>query len=90
MDVGNLKQPFGKSSKKNPLGHGLFKVGDYDDEATTDKAPEKHGSFSERAKSGFEKVTGHHHNDATAGNNPTAANNATAASNAAAPPPTQQ
>lgn len=89
MDVGNSKQPFGKSSSKHPLGQGMFKVGDYDDEATTGKAPEKHGSFSEKAKSGFDKLTGHHHKEGTAASNPTAANNANAASNAASAPPPQ-
>jgi hypothetical protein len=74
MDVGNLKQPFGKSSKKNPLGHGLFKVGDYDEEATSGDAPESHGSFTERAKSEFAKVTGHHHKNAPAANNATVPN----------------
>jgi hypothetical protein len=61
MDVGNLKQPFGKSTKKHPLGSGLFKVGDYEDEdVPSTNAPKSHGSFTESIKSEFKKVTGKH------------------------------
>ncbi|CAO3670137.1 unnamed protein product [Umbelopsis ramanniana] len=78
MDVGNLKQPYGKSSEKHPLGKGLFKVGDYDD----DQIPIP----LQRAMSGYDKVTGHHHKDdaATATTNtatPTATAPAPAAEN---------
>lgn len=86
MDVGNLKQPYGKSSEKHPLGKGLFKVGDYDDDQIPDSAPKSHGSFTETLKSGYDKVTGHHHKEdaATATTNtatPTATAPAPAAEN---------
>ncbi|GAB5585533.1 hypothetical protein Unana1_00433 [Umbelopsis nana] len=61
MDIGNLKQPFGKSTDKHPLGTGMFKVGDYDDDEVPAAAPKSHGSFTESIKSEFKKVTGKHH-----------------------------
>jgi hypothetical protein len=65
MDAGNLKQPFGKSTKKHPLGTGMFKVGDYDDDETPAAAPKSHGhgSFTESVKSELKKATGHHHKE---------------------------
>lgn len=84
MDVGNLKQPYGKSSEKHPLGKGLFKVGDYDDDQIPDSAPKSHGSFTETLKSGYDKVTGHHHKEEAA---TATTNSATATATAPAPAP---
>jgi hypothetical protein len=86
MDVGNLKQPFGKSSKDHPLGSGMFKVGDYDDEEPA--APKSQGSFTESIKSGFDKVHDkiHPHHDTGA----ETAKPATTTTSAPAPAPTPE
>ncbi|KAG2175121.1 hypothetical protein INT44_007599 [Umbelopsis vinacea] len=86
MDVGNLKQPYGKSTEKHPLGKGLFKVGDYDDDQVpSSAAPKSHGSFTETLKSGYDKVTGKNHNKEGAGTATTNTASATASAPAAAP-----
>lgn len=67
--MGNLKQPFGKSTKERPLGSGLFKVGDYDDDEVPAAAPKGHGSLTESIKGEFKKLTGKH-NEAPAAKAP--------------------
>lgn len=46
MDIGQLKNPFSsKENKKDPVGSGLFKIGDYDEPQS--KGPKKNTQADE-------------------------------------------